>query len=51
MLKYNSPASQGNRAPGGDLGRGVPVAVFGQFDDDGRTLTARLIVVLPPQLP
>jgi len=32
-----------------DLRRHVPVAVFGQFGDDGRTLTARVIVLLPPK--
>ena len=32
-----------------DLRRNVPVAVFGQFGDDGRTLTAILIVILPPK--
>jgi len=42
---------QEERAQWSDLGRGVPVAVFGQFDDAGRTLTAHLIVIRPPQLP
>ena len=32
-----------------DLRRNVPVAVFGQFGDDGRTLTASVIVILPPK--
>jgi hypothetical protein len=32
-----------------DLRRNMPVAVFGQFGDDGRTLTAKLIVMLPPK--
>lgn len=32
-----------------DLRRNMPVAVFGQFADDGRTLTASLIVILPPK--
>jgi len=32
-----------------DLRRNVGVAVFGQFSDDGRTLTASLIVILPPK--
>ena len=31
-----------------DLRRGVGVAVFGDFRDQGRTLVARLIVILPP---
>jgi len=42
---------QEERAQWSDLGPGVPVAVFGRFDDVGRTLTAPLIVILPPQLP
>ena len=32
-----------------DLRRNMPVAVFGQFGDDGRTLTASLIVILLPK--
>ncbi len=32
-----------------DLRRNVGVAVFGQFSDDGRTLVANLIVILPPK--
>jgi len=32
-----------------DLRRNVPVAVFGEFGDDGRTLVASLIVILPPK--
>ena len=32
-----------------DLRRNMPVAVFGQFGDDGRTLTANVIVILPPK--
>jgi hypothetical protein len=32
-----------------DLRRNMPVAVFGQFGDDGRTLTASVIVILPPK--
>jgi hypothetical protein len=32
-----------------DLRRNVPVAVFGDFGDDGRTLTASVIVILPPK--
>ena len=31
------------------LRRNMPVAVFGQFGDDGRTLMAKLIVILPPK--
>lgn len=32
-----------------DLRCNMPVAVFGQFGDDGRTLTASVIVILPPK--
>ena len=32
-----------------NLRRNMPVAVFGQFGDDGRTLTASVIVILPPK--
>jgi hypothetical protein len=32
-----------------DLRRNMGVAVFGQFGDDGRTLTASVIVILPPK--
>ncbi len=32
-----------------DLRRNVGVAVFGQFGDDGRTITASVIVILPPK--
>jgi hypothetical protein len=32
-----------------DLRRNVPVAVFGQFGDDGRALMASVIVILPPK--
>ena len=32
-----------------DLRRYMPVAVFGDFGDDGRTLVAGLIVILPPK--
>jgi len=32
-----------------DLRRNMTVAVFGQFGDDGRTLTASVIVILPPK--
>jgi len=32
-----------------DLRRNMPVAVFGDFGDDGRTLTASVIVILPPK--
>ena len=32
-----------------DLRRNVAVAVFGDFGDDGRTLTASVIVILPPK--
>ncbi len=30
-----------------DIRRGIPLAVFGQFGQDGRALVARLIVILP----
>ena len=39
----------GQEASLGDLPRHVPVAVFGQFGDDDRTLMARVIVLLPPR--
>ncbi len=32
-----------------DLRRNMLVAVFGQLADDGRTLTASLIIILPPR--
>ena len=32
-----------------DLRRNMPVAVFGDFRDDGRTLVASVIVILPPK--
>ena len=32
-----------------DLRRNMGVAVFGDFGDDGRTLTANVIVILPPK--
>jgi hypothetical protein len=32
-----------------DLRRNLGVAVFGDFSDDGRTLTASVIVILPPK--
>jgi hypothetical protein len=32
-----------------DLRRNVGIAVFGQFGDDGHTLTASVIVILPPK--
>jgi hypothetical protein len=32
-----------------DLRRNVPVAIFGQLGDDGRTLVASVIVILPPR--
>jgi hypothetical protein len=32
-----------------DLRRNMPIAVFGQFGDDGRTLVASVIVILPPK--
>jgi hypothetical protein len=32
-----------------DLRRNMPVAVFGQFGDDGRTLVASVIIILPPK--
>jgi hypothetical protein len=39
----------GREAGPADLRRTVPVAVFGDFGDDGRTLTASLIFILPPK--
>ncbi|MFQ5811874.1 MAG: hypothetical protein ACE5I2_01570 [Anaerolineae bacterium] len=39
----------GQEASLADLRRNVPVAVFGQFGDAGRTLMARVIVILPPK--
>jgi len=39
----------GREAGLADLRRNMPVAVFGQFGDDGRTLTASLIIILPPR--
>jgi len=30
------------------LQRGTPVAIFGQFSEDGRTLTAEVVLILPP---
>jgi len=32
-----------------DLRRNMPVAVFGRFGDDGRTLMAKVIIILPPR--
>ncbi|MDY7041402.1 MAG: hypothetical protein SVX38_11115 [Chloroflexota bacterium] len=31
-----------------DLQRGMGVAIFGRFGDDGRTLVAEAVVILPP---
>ncbi|MFQ6001417.1 MAG: hypothetical protein ACE5LG_07075 [Anaerolineae bacterium] len=31
------------------LQRGTPVAIFGQFSEDGRTLMAEVILILPPK--
>ena len=39
----------GQEASLADLRRNMPVAVFGDFRDDGRTLVASVIVVLPPK--
>ncbi len=39
----------GREASLADLRRNMPVAVFGQFSDDGRNLTASIIVILPPK--
>jgi hypothetical protein len=39
----------GKEASLADLRRNMPVAVFGQFGDDGRTLVASVIVILPPK--
>jgi hypothetical protein len=40
--------SEGDELPLDVLKRGQPVAIFGQRDDDGKTLVARVIVLLPP---
>ena len=42
---------QGGELPLEKLRQGVNVAVFGEFSEDGRTLTAQTIVVLPLPLP
>ncbi len=34
-----------------ELRQGMSVAVFGAFSDDGRTLTAQVIVLIPPTAP
>jgi hypothetical protein len=39
--------TEGNEVPLDILRRGQPVAIFGQRDDDGKTLVARVIVLLP----
>jgi hypothetical protein len=39
----------GKEAGLADLRRNMPVAVFGQFGDDGRALMANVIVILPPK--
>lgn len=39
----------GKEASLADLRRDMPVAVFGDFGDDDRTLTASVIVILPPK--
>ncbi|MBL7063721.1 MAG: hypothetical protein ISS49_05855 [Anaerolineae bacterium] len=39
----------GQEASLADLRRNVPVAVFGEFSDDGHTLVASVIVILPPK--
>jgi len=31
------------------LQRGTAVAIFGQFSEDGRTLTAEVVLILPPK--
>ena len=41
--------TDGQEASLADLRRYMPVAVFGQFSDDGRTLMASVIVILPPK--
>jgi hypothetical protein len=38
---------QGGELPLDELRQGVNVAVFGAFSDDGRTLTAHIIVLVP----
>lgn len=42
---------QGGELPLEKLRQGVDVAVFGEFSENGRTLTAQTIVVLPLPLP
>jgi hypothetical protein len=39
----------GQEASLADLRRNMPIAVFGQFGDDGRTLRTKLIIILPPK--
>jgi len=39
----------GQEASLADLRRNMPVAVLGDFRDDGRTLVASVIVILPPK--
>ena len=41
--------ADGQEASLADLRRNMPVAVFGQFSNDGRTLVASVIVILPPK--
>jgi hypothetical protein len=33
----------------GDIGPGTSIAVFGQFNGEGKILVAQVIVILPPQ--
>ena len=39
----------GQEASLADLRRNMPIAVFGQFGDDGCTLRTKLIIILPPK--
>jgi hypothetical protein len=42
---------QGRELSLSDLQLGVQVAIFGEFSEDGRTLTAQVIVLVPPVQP
>jgi hypothetical protein len=42
---------QGRELALGDLRRGTDVAVFGRFSEDGRTLSAETVVLVPPPQP
>lgn len=58
MVTLTDETSVRRRAEGGTnpadlsaLHRGVNVAVIGEFEDDGHTLVARVVVILPEQAP